>query len=54
MAEPLEQLIERLELAAVSLRYGELEPPRAAAVVEECARLGAEAGAELDRRVRAE
>jgi hypothetical protein len=49
---PLEQLIERLELAATSLRAGELDPERAAALVEDCARLAAEAGAELDREVR--
>ena len=50
---PLERLIERLELAASSLRAGELDPERAAALVEECARLAAEAGAQLDREVRA-
>jgi hypothetical protein len=50
--EPLERLIERLELAAATLRSGDLEPERAAEVVEECARLAAEAGAELDRQVR--
>jgi hypothetical protein len=52
--EPLERLIERLEHAAVTLRAGELEPDRAAALLEECARVAAQAGAELDRRVRAE
>jgi hypothetical protein len=51
--EPLERLIERLELAAVTLRAGELAADRAAALVEECARVAAEAGAELDRQVRA-
>jgi hypothetical protein len=51
--EPLERLIERLELAATTLRAGELPADRAAALVEECARLAAEAGAELDRQVRA-
>jgi hypothetical protein len=51
--EPLERLIERLEHAAASLRAGELPPERAAALVEECARVAAEAGAELDRQVRA-
>ena len=49
----LEDLIERLELAAASLRAGELPPDRAAALVEECARIAAEAGAQLDREVRA-
>ena len=33
--------------------YGELPADRAAALVEECARIAAEAGAELDRQVRA-
>jgi hypothetical protein len=51
--EPLERLIERLEQAAATLRAGELPPDRAAALVEECARLAGEAGAELDRQVRA-
>jgi len=51
--EPIERLIERLEHAAVTLRSGELSPDRAAALVEECARLAADAGAELDRQVRA-
>jgi hypothetical protein len=49
----LEPLIERLERAAAELRSGELAPERAAALVDECARLAAEAGAELDREVRA-
>ena len=52
--ESLERLIERLEHAATTLRAGELSPDQAAAVVEECARLAAEAGTELDRQVRAE
>jgi hypothetical protein len=49
----LEDLIDRLERAAGELRAGELEPQRAASVVDECARLAADAGTELDRRVRA-
>jgi hypothetical protein len=51
--EPLERLIERLEHAAATLRTGELPPDRAAALVEECARVAAEAGAQLDLEVRA-
>jgi hypothetical protein len=51
--EPLERLIERLEHAAATLRAGELPAERAAELVEECARLAAEAGAELDREIRA-
>lgn len=54
MPEPrLDDLIERLERVAAELRGGELAPDRAASLVDECARLAAEASAELDRRVRA-
>ena len=55
MAEPdrLESLVERLERTAAALRAGELTTERAAALVDDCARIAAEAGAELDRRVRA-
>ena len=49
----LDDLVARLERAAAELRAGELAPERAAALVDECARLASEAGAELDRRVRA-
>ena len=48
----LDELVTRLEHAAAELRTGALAPERAAALVEECARLASEAGAELDRRVR--
>jgi len=50
--DTLETLVTRLEQAAVALRAGDLEPERAAGLVDECARLAAEAGAELDRQVR--
>lgn len=54
MAESaLEPLIDRLERAAERLRAGELPPERAAELVEECARLAAEAANELEREVRA-
>jgi len=49
----LDELVARLEQAAAALRAGEPDADRAAALVDECARLAAEAGAELDRRVRA-
>ena len=49
----LDELAGRLERAAAELRAGELAPERAAALVDECAQLAAEASAELDRRVRA-
>ena len=56
MAEPdrLESLVERLERTAAELRAGELSIERAAALVDDCARIAAEAGAELDRQIRAE
>jgi hypothetical protein len=55
MAEPdrLDSLVERLERTAAELRTGDLSTERAAALVDDCARVAAEAGAELDRRVRA-
>jgi hypothetical protein len=55
MAEPdrLEALVDRLERTAAELRAGELSTERAASLVDDCARIAAEAGAELDRRVRA-
>jgi hypothetical protein len=49
----LDELTERLERTAAQLRSGDLAPERAAALVDECARLATEAGAELDREVRA-
>jgi hypothetical protein len=54
MAEPdrLDALVQRLEHLAAELRSGGLDPERAASLVDECASLAADAGAELDRRVR--
>ena len=40
-------------VSAAELRSGDLDPERAAKLVDECARLATEAGAELDREVRA-
>jgi hypothetical protein len=51
--EALDRIVERLERTAAELRSGDLAPDRAAALVDECARLATEAGAELDREVRA-
>jgi hypothetical protein len=51
--EVLDRIVDRLERAAAELRSGDLDPERAAALVDECARLAGEAGAELDRQVRA-
>jgi hypothetical protein len=50
--EALDRIVDRLERAAAELRSGDLAPERAAALVDECARLAGEAGAELDREVR--
>jgi hypothetical protein len=52
-AEGLDGVVERLERIAAELRSGELEPERAAALVDECARLAADAGAQLDAELRA-
>jgi hypothetical protein len=51
--EHLERLVERLEHAAAALRAGDLDQDRAAALVDECARLAADAGAALDSELRA-
>jgi hypothetical protein len=52
-SDQLDRLTERLELVAAELRSGLLDPDRAAAVVDECARLAGEASVELDRQIRA-
>ena len=52
MPETLENLVTRLERTAADLRSGHLQPDHAAGVVDDLARLAAEAGSELDRRVR--
>jgi hypothetical protein len=51
--EVLDRIVDRLERAAAELRSGDIDPERAAALVDECARLAGEAGTELDREVRA-
>jgi hypothetical protein len=53
-ADSLEDLIGRLEGAAEQLRSGELSTDAAATLVDECAALANRAGAELERRSRAE
>jgi hypothetical protein len=53
VSDPLIELSERLEETAERLRAGELEPEAAVAVIEECARLAAEATARVDERMRA-
>jgi len=47
------ELRTRLEEAASRLRSGHLEPEAAITVIEECARLAAEASAQVEERVRA-
>jgi len=51
-ADHLDQLIDRLERAAMQLRSGELSPDAAATLVEDCAALAGEASAELEHRAR--
>lgn len=51
--DTLDELIARLGRAAEQLRSGELSADAAATLVEDCAALAAQAGAELDRRARA-
>jgi hypothetical protein len=56
MTDPLDdlnELTDRLRDAAARLRDASLSPEAAADLIETCARLAAEAGAELDRRSRA-
>ena len=51
--DDLDDLIGRLERAAEQLRSGELSQDAAATLVEDCAALAGQAGAELERRARA-
>jgi hypothetical protein len=51
--DDLQELTDRLRDAAARLRDDSLSAEDAAELIETCARLAAEAGAELDRRSRA-
>jgi hypothetical protein len=51
--DDLEALINRLERAAEQLRSGDLSQDAAATLVEDCAAVAGQAGAELERRARA-
>ncbi len=51
--DTLDALIDRLERAAEQLRSGELSQDAAAGLVEDCAALAGQAGAELEARARA-
>ena len=53
MADELDNLIHQLERAAEQLRSGDLSQDAAASLVEDCAALAGQAGAELERRARA-
>jgi len=50
---PLNELTARLEEAAARLRAGRLEPEAALGLIEECARLAAEASAQVESQSRA-
>lgn len=52
-AAPLDALIDQLVSLSGELRRAELAPEDAAALVEECASVAAQASAELDRSLRA-
>lgn len=51
--DDLDDLIHRLERAAEQLRTGDLSQDAAATLVEDCAAVAGQAGAELERRARA-
>ena len=53
MSDSLIELSARLQRTAELLRAGQLEPDATLSAVEECARLAAEAGAQVDQRARA-
>ncbi len=53
MTDALVELTAQLQDAAERLRTGALEPDGALALIEECARLAAEASAQVDQRARA-
>jgi hypothetical protein len=53
VTDALIELSERLQETAQRLRTGQLEPEAALALIEECARLAAEASAQVDQRARA-
>ena len=53
MSDALMELSGRLHQTAERLRSGELDSEQAVPVIEDCARLAAQAGTEVDERVRA-
>lgn len=53
MSDPLIELRERLDAAAAELRSGQLSGEQALTLIEECARLAAEASMQADAWARA-
>jgi hypothetical protein len=53
VSDPLIELRARLEEASAELRSGKLSGEQALTLIEECARLAAEASIQVDERVRA-
>jgi hypothetical protein len=53
VTDVLDDLRVRLQEAASELRSGTLQPGEALALIEDCARLAAEAASQVDGRVRA-
>jgi hypothetical protein len=53
VSDPLIELRAQLDAAAAELRSGQLDPEAALELIEECARLAAEASAHVDERARA-
>lgn len=53
MTDPLIELQTRLQEAAAELRSGQLDPAGALTLIEECARLAAQAAQQVDERSRA-
>jgi hypothetical protein len=52
VSDPLEELAEELEAVAAKLRAGEVDPEEAAELVERCAELASELGAQVDAQGR--
>jgi hypothetical protein len=48
VSDPLEELAEELEAVAAKLRAGDVDPEEAAELVERCAELASELGAQVD------
>ncbi|MGA9857422.1 MAG: hypothetical protein WBQ18_06130 [Solirubrobacteraceae bacterium] len=53
MSDALIELSARLQQTAQRLRAGELEPDATLALIEECARMAADASSQVDQRMRA-